>query len=235
MRIKQLFIGKPKTVGRADAAHPMDREWTSGIFKEPVSGPVWLGKEKLAGDGQADLVNHGGLEKAVFCYPSEHYTYWQRQHQIEEMYAGGMGENFSLDGGIEADLSVGDIFSVGDAVVQVSQPRQPCWKPARRFRRKDLALLLQDSGKTGWYFRVLQEGEVAAGQQLTLIDRPTPEWTIETCNRIMHHDKQNFELAAALASCDYLAASWKRTLLKRVEKQQASSIEKRVYGPNMGE
>lgn len=230
--VQNLFVGLPKTVGKKDAKDPMEREWTSAIFKVPVDGPVWLSKTHLAGDGQADLKHHGGPEKAVFVYPSEHYDYWQKEMEMSEMKSGGMGENFSTIHITEESISIGDTFRVGDAIVQVSQPRQPCWKPARRFKRKDLALLIQKSGKTGWYFRVLKEGYVKRGDVLERIDRPCPEWTIARCNYIMHVDKNNLEAAKQLAECKWLAPNWRETLRKRVEKNEQLDVKKRLIGPN---
>lgn len=230
--LSKVFVGLPKVIGDKNAVHPMDREWESAIFKEPVEGPVWVGKTKLDGDGQADLKNHGGLEKAVFAYPSEHYTYWQREHGVAEMGLGGMGENFSTAHISEEVIAIGDAFEIGGAIVQVSQPRQPCWKPARRFKMKNLALLIQDTGRTGWYFRVLQEGHVEEGQTFTLVDRPAPEWTIEQCNNVMHFAKEDLGKAALLAKCEWLAVNWKTTLLNRVEKGKHPLLSKRVFGPN---
>ncbi|MDN4607711.1 MOSC domain-containing protein [Sporosarcina highlanderae] len=221
--INEVFVGKPKTVGDKNATNPLDKEWESAIFKEPVTGKVWVGETGLDGDGQADLKNHGGPEKAIFTYPSEHYTYFHNEYGLTAMKAGGMGENLSLSNMLEKDVCIGDIYEIGEAVIQVSQPRQPCWKPARRHKRKDLALLIQDSGKTGWYFRVLQEGFISAGENLKLVDRLAPEWTIENCNHVMHFDKENIERAAALAACEWLAISWKNTFIKRVEDKKLST------------
>jgi MOSC domain-containing protein YiiM len=230
--LKEVFTGLPKTVGTKAAKSPMEREWTSGIFKEKVEGAVWLSKTKLEGDGQADLENHGGLEKAVFAYPLEHYRYWQQEHGISDISSGGMGENFIIDQINEGMISIGDTFQIGEAIVQVSQPRQPCWKPARRFRTKNLALLIQNTGRTGWYFRVLKEGHVEAGQPLILVENPYPQWTIEKCNEVLHAKKANFEEMRELAACDCLAPKLRDTLHKRMETQEAPNIQKRVYGPN---
>lgn len=230
--LKQVFAGMPKTVGLKEAKNPMDREWTSAIFKEPVPGSVWVGKTGLTGDGQWDLEHHGGPEKAVFAYGYENYTYWQKELGISEITSGGMGENFVMDPITEEMISIGDTFKIGEAVVQVSQPRQPCWKPARRFKVKSLALLLQNTGRTGWYFRVLTEGNVEAGQAFTLIDRPFPQWTIQKCNQIIHAKKQNFEDLYELSQCELLAPGMRATLAKRVEMMETPDIRSRVYGPN---
>lgn len=229
--LKQVFIGKPKTIGEKGAPNIMDREWTSAIFKQPVEGPIWAGNTNLVGDGQADLKNHGGQEKAIFVYPYEHYAHWQKELNSTKIGPGGMGENFSVNF-TEEKIAIGDTFQIGDAVVQVSQPRQPCWKPARRFRVKELALLIQDSGRTGWYFRVLKEGYVEEGQVLTLIDRPHPKWTIQKCNEVMHVDQKNLAAAKELAECELLAVNWRKTLTNRVEKGVFPNINTRVIGPN---
>ncbi|MED3563799.1 MOSC domain-containing protein [Bacillus xiapuensis] len=231
--LKKIFVGMPKTVGEKDASSPMDREWTSAIFKEPVQGPVWVGKTKLTGDGQFDQEHHGGPEKAVFAYSIENYAYWQNELGYPQISPGGMGENFLLENGTEETVSIGDIFKIGESIVQVSQPRQPCWKPARRFRVKTLALLLQNTGRTGWYFRVLKEGLVEEGQTFTLIERPYPQWTISRCNEIIHAKQQNFSDLRELAQCELLAPGLRTTLEKRVDAQLSTvDIRSRVYGPN---
>lgn len=230
--LNKILVGQPVTIGELGAKDPMERLWKSGIFKEEVEGPVFVGFTNIEGDGQADLKHHGGPEKAIFVYPSEHYLYWDKHVQEVEIDAGGMGENFSTVHLSEDNVCIGDTYEIGEAVVQVSQPRQPCWKPARRFKLKSLALLIQNSGRTGWYFRVLKEGKVEKGQTFRLIERPFPEWTIATCNTIMHEDKQNIELARKLATCHLLAPSWRETLHNRVEKGIDSDIKKRVFGPN---
>ncbi|MFO1445606.1 MOSC domain-containing protein [Bacillus sp. Bva_UNVM-123] len=230
--LKKIFVGVPKTVGSKEAKDPMDREWRSGIFKEPIQGNIWVGKTNVAGDGQADLKHHGGPEKAVFSYPNEHYAYWQNELNHPHITAGGMGENFLMENMTEEMISIGDTFQIGEAIIQVSQPRQPCWKPARRFKMKELALLLQNTGRTGWYFRVLQEGFVEEGQKFTLLERPFSKWTIEKCNQIMHMEKDNLEEARELANCELLAINWKTTLHNRVEKGEISNIRNRIIGPN---
>jgi len=215
--LKKLYAGLPKIVGEKQADNPMDQEWTSAIFKQPVQGSIWISKTGLTGDGQADLENHGGLEKAVFGYSVENYTYWQKELETSHLTYGGMGENFLMEHVTESSIAIGDTFQIGDAVVQVSQPRQPCWKPARRFRIKTLALLIQNTGRTGWYFRVLKEGAAEAGQTFTLIDRPYSQWTIERCNEILYAKEPDISKMRELAACDLLAPKLKEKLEKRIE------------------
>lgn len=230
--LKTIFVGLPKTVGNKEAANPMDREWKSAIFKDPVKGSIWVGKTNLSGDGQGDLEHHGGTEKAILGYSFENYSYWQNEQGFPQITPGGMGENFLMTNSNEKTISIGDTFQIGEAVVQVSQPRQPCWKPARRFKIKNLALLMQNTGKTGWYFRVLKEGLVEEGQTFSLLERPYPQWTILKCNQVIHAKEQNFAELRDLAQCELLAPGMRATLEKRVEKGEAADIRSRVFGPN---
>lgn len=228
-----IQVGLPSQFGKDEAAEPMDRLWTTGFYKQPVNGPVRLGVTNLDGDGQADLVHHGGPDKAVLAYSATHYTDWRRKLDNPTLPFGAFGENFTVEGLTEADVCIGDIWKVGDgATVQVSQPRQPCWKLARRWRVKTLALQVQESGCTGWYFRVLTEGAVTAGMPLALVERPHSAWTVLRANRIMHADKDDRQAAAELAAIPALAASWKTTLNRRVEQNVHPDAAKRLIGQN---
>jgi MOSC domain-containing protein YiiM len=232
MLLKYVFAGLPKTVGDKEAATPMEREWTSAIFKEPVEGAVWVGKTGLNGDGQADMENHGGTEKAVLGYSLENYTYWRNELGTSALSSGGMGENFVMENVSEDSISIGDTFQIGEAIVQVSQPRIPCWKPGRRFKIKQLPLLMQNSGKTGWYFRILKEGHVEKGQEFSLLERPYPQWTIAECNRILHSKTPDLEKMRELSQCDLIAQVMKSILEKRIKLKVAPDVTKRVIGPN---
>lgn len=160
--IVSLQVGQPKTLLIEESADSQ-RSWTTGYFKAGVMGSVWLGSVNLEGDGQADLVHHGGLNKAICVYSAEHYPFWHHELNHLDMQHGAFGENFTLVGLTEDDVSIGDIWKVGEALVEVSQPRQPCWKLARRWKMKHLPLRVQQTGRTGWYLRVLREGFIAPG------------------------------------------------------------------------
>ena len=157
-----IQVGLPRFYGRPGADDPMDRPWETGFFKQPVDGPRWLGRTNLAGDGQADLVNHGGPDKAVLCYAASHYPGWRGELDRPELPHGAFGENFTIEGLTEETVCVGDTYRLGGAIVQVSQPRQPCWKLAWRWRLKELTALVERSGRTGWARRVAQRGMTAS-------------------------------------------------------------------------
>jgi MOSC domain-containing protein YiiM len=214
-QVVTIQVGLPRTLGREDAADPMDRLWSTGFFKEPIQDPIWLGRTHLQGDGQADLENHGGPDKAVLAYSADHYPYWREHLALLDLPYGAFGENFTVVGQTEAEVCIGDIYDLGEATVQVSQPRQPCWKLSRRWRIADLAVQVKTVGRTGWYFRVLQEGMVEPGMVLTLRDRPYPEWTVARANHIMHHDFKDWEAAAELAQCPLLSKNWQEHLFRR--------------------
>ncbi|MFP5503622.1 MAG: MOSC domain-containing protein [Candidatus Sericytochromatia bacterium] len=228
--IESLQVGLPRTLGLEGAPEPMDRPWTTGFFKAPVAGPVWLGAEGLEGDGVADRRVHGGPEKAVLVYGAPHYPAWEHELGLV-LPPGAFGENFTVSGQTEAEVCLGDIYAVGEALVEVAQPRQPCWKLSRRWRVPDLAVRVQASGRTGWYLRVHREGRVAAGDRLILLDRPHPEWTVAEANAVMHARGED-RAAAALAACPALAPGWRKTLEARAATGAPTDTRPRLMGPN---
>ncbi|ACM00091.1 Pyridoxal kinase [Cereibacter sphaeroides KD131] len=168
---------RPLTLLTGRAAPLPGSDVLSGIGKTPVAGPLTLGREGFEGDEQADRRVHGGPEKAVHHYPSDHYESWRAElGDLPAILApGGFGENLSTAGLTEAEVAVGDTFRLGGALIQVSQGRQPCWKLNHRFGVPDMARRVQLTGRTGWYYRVLEPGTVAPGDRLELIDRRAPE------------------------------------------------------------
>jgi MOSC domain-containing protein YiiM len=149
-------------------------------------------------------------------YSGDHFPEWRRLLEEPEFAAGGFGENFTVSGIDENSVALGDIYAVGTSLVEVSQPRSPCWKLAARWNRLDLPRLVLKSGRTGWYFRVLQPGVVAAGQELSLVERPCAEWTIARVNEVSYATGRHKDPAArrALAACSALAAPWRAWLLR---------------------
>lgn len=210
-RVLSIQVGRPRRYGTEGAADPNERHWTSGIAKTPVAGPVHLGLTNLTGDEQADRESHGGPDKAVLAYAASHYPLW-RADLGRDLPFGAFGENLTVLGLDEGTVCLGDVFSLGAARLEVSQPRQPCWKLARRWGIHDLTARVEATGRTGWYLRVLEEGSVEAGQPLRLIARPHPEWTVARATAAMRNRKADPHSAAALAACPALSASWRQTL-----------------------
>ncbi len=212
-----IQVGTPKNYGVEGAADAHDMPWTTGFFKLPVDGPVFAATTNLAGDGQADLINHGGIDKAVLAYSAGHYPKWREELRKPDLPYGAFGENLTLAGWSEASVCIGDILRIGKAVFEVSQPRQPCWKLARRWRMHELTAMVVRNGRSGWYLRVLEQGIIAAHMQAVLIDRPNPEWTIARANEILHHRRTDLSLTLELAAVPRLANSWVEELRERAD------------------
>lgn len=229
-KVEHLFIGKAKTYGDDNAAKKMDREWTTAIYRGETDEAVYLTGTGFQNDEVGDKKNHGGPEKAVFCYTAGHYDEWTNALG-QEMGPGGFGENLAVTGLDETNVCIGDVYQLGEARIQVSQPRRPCWRPARRHRIMDLALRIEDSGRTGWYFRVLTEGRVQAGDHFKLLERPNPEWTIGACNEVMYNHTENLGLTESLRDVALLAENWKKSLQKSLDGIPENK-EPRVFGPN---
>ncbi|MFB5673302.1 MOSC domain-containing protein [Paenibacillus terreus] len=191
------------------------KEVLSGINKLPADGPILLTRSGIPGDGQADLVNHGGPDKAVCVYDHSRYAYFA-QLMDRELAFGAFGENVTISGAAEDTVSIGDIYRLGRALVQISQPRQPCFKLAAKYGWKELPQQFQQTGYTGYYFRVLEEGELAAGDAMELVERRKEHITVMEANRIMYQRKDQIEETKRLLDVEALSESWKATLRKRL-------------------
>lgn len=204
----------------------------SAIAKTPVTSRLRLGAEGLTGDFQADRRVHGGAEKAVHHYPFDHYAAWRADLGELPLLAapGAFGENVSTAGMTEDDVAVGDIFRLGGALIQVSQGRQPCWKLNHRFGVPDMARRVQGTGRTGWYYRVLQPGEVAPGDDLLLIDRLAPEWTLRRLWRAMYVDRLNRPELEGIAALAVLADGWRRRAQRRLDSGRIEDWRPRLEG-----
>jgi MOSC domain-containing protein YiiM len=182
-RILSIHTGRVQTLGGdSDAAEP----WTSAIRKARVSGIVQVQQTGIVGDQRADLVHHGGPDKAILAYTAEHYDKWNTEFPGKTFDAGGFGENLTVADLDESQCCIGDTFRVGDCVIEISQPRQPCWKLSRRWDLPRLAVLVQQNGRTGWYLPVLKAGQIEAGMMLEVLARPFPECSIQWANTVMH-------------------------------------------------
>lgn len=214
-RLQSIQVSLPRQIDASKAPDPAGSSWTTGFFKEAVSGPVWLGRINLAGDGQGDRKNHGGVDKAVLVYAASHYPAWRMELGASDLPPGAFGENFTVSGLDEETVCIGDRYAIGAARVEVSQPRQPCWKIAARWQIKDLTARVEASGRTGWYVRVLAEGVVEANDEVLLRERPNPEWTVSRAAAVMR-SRRGHEDAAVLAAVSGLSDAWRERLLQVV-------------------
>lgn len=203
MKIISINVGMPREV-----------DWngtsvTTGIFKQPVQGPVKLELLNLEGDGQADLSVHGGEFKAVYCYPHEHYAYWGKQLPGTVLEMGAFGENFTTAGMLEDTLLIGDRFQVGSAEVMVSQPRVPCFKLGIRFGRRDIIKQFLLSNRPGFYLRVVKEGIVDNGDEWTLLSRNPSAISVNDVIGLYTRSSEDPEKMERALRDENLPASWR--------------------------
>jgi MOSC domain-containing protein YiiM len=209
-------VGAVATHGSFEAVDPLDKRWTTGFFKSPVVGPVaasWLG---LFGDEQADPRFHGGPDKAVLAYSEDHFADWRKLPELAALAGGGFGENLTIRGQSEADVCIGDVWRVGSVLLEITQPRQPCFKLGRRWRKPNLPKRVIALGRTGWYFRVKEEGLLEAGQRMTLESRPQPKWTIAEANRLMYDKRPLESRLREFIALPELSQAWKDELGERI-------------------
>jgi MOSC domain-containing protein YiiM len=214
-RLISVQVGLPAVHGQVEAEDGRARPWRSGYWKSPVAGPVWLGRTNLAGDGQANRKVHGGPDKAVLAYAACHYPDWRRELEASDLPFGAFAENFTVTFQHEGNVCLGDVYTVGGARLEVSQPRQPCQNITRRWQRPGLMERVRETGRHGWYLRVLEEGSVEAGQPLELLERPCPDWTVARATSIMSQRAHDRHAAASLAEVPALADSWREMLGQR--------------------
>ncbi|WP_120497167.1 MOSC domain-containing protein [Kiloniella sp. EL199] len=206
----------------------------SAIAKKPVSGSLKVTNLGFVDDEQADPRHHGGPEKALHHYARDHYSAWMHEFpQIDPavLQVGAFGENISTTGLQEKDVCIGDVFRFGSATVQVAQGRQPCWKLNVRFAFPKMAATVQKSGRTGWYYRVLEEGSVKQGDELTLIDQPNPDWSLLRIQNVLYVDMLNLENLQALASLKELASNWQELARKRLSRLEVEDWNPRLQTP----
>ncbi len=217
MKILSIQVGQPRSYGVEGAEDPLERPWTSAIAKEPVPERVWVGAEGVAGDGHADRKHHGGKYMAVLGYAASHYPRWRRELQAPELAFGAFGENLAIEGAWEHTVCVGDVYRVGEAVLVVTKPRQPCQNLARHFRRPDMVELVLRHQAFGWYYRVAEEGWLEPGMTMTVLDRPYPQWTVKEVERVMRERRHEVAASERLARCQALPDDWRERLVAAVD------------------
>jgi len=193
----------------------------TGIFKDPVDRPVTISNLNLSGDRQADLTVHGGAEKAVYAYPAEHYEYWRNRLPDVPFSWGKFGENLTTEGLMEDALRVGDRLRVGSAVLMVTQPRMPCYKLALRFDRDDMIKRFLTSQRSGFYFSVIEEGQVQAGSKVEILSRDPHRVAVGDIVRLYLGQARDPELLQRAMNVSALPQDWKSDLPLRARVERA--------------
>lgn len=212
MKIISLNIGLPRIV-----------EWnggpvSTGIFKSPVPGAVMLRTLNFDGDRQADLSVHGGVSKAVYAYPVEHYEFWKKELPHTDLPYGMFGENLTTEGLLEDAVHVGDRFRMGEAELMVTEPRLPCYKLGIKFGRSDIIRKFLQSRRTGFYFAVLKEGEVKAGALIELLSRDENRISISDIVRLYAFEKDDLAMLRRVVRLEALSESWREYFQHQLQK-----------------
>ena len=210
MKIISLNVVRPKLVLRN--GEPV----STGILKEPSPERRMLRTLTLDGDRQADLTVHGGRDKAVYAYPSEHYEFWRNELPEMDLPWGMFGENFTTEGLFEDTVNIGDKFRIGAATLIGTQPRMPCYKLGIRFNRNDIIKRFLKSGRTGFYFAVLEEGEVGPGDEIQVIDSDKNNVRVSDITRLYVSEKENQELLRRALEVEALPESWRSHFQERL-------------------
>lgn len=208
MRVVSVNVGEPRVVSAGGQGVE------TAIFKRAVTGPVAVGAGNLAGDRQADLSVHGGRNKAVYAYPFEHYSTWKAETGRDDFEYGQFGENLTTEGLLEESVFLGDRLRIGSAILEVAQPRMPCFKFAIRMNDRTFPKRLMKSGRTGFYLRVFQQGELQAGDAIEIIERGKGAISIQTVWRMATTGEGDPELAKRLAHHDSLGMEWREAMLQ---------------------
>ncbi|MBV9230551.1 MAG: MOSC domain-containing protein [Chloroflexi bacterium] len=209
MKVISVNVGKPQEIAWEG------KTVTTAIFKQPITGPIALHWHNLDGDGQADLKVHGGKDKAIYAFPSEHYRFWRSEFPEMDLPWSMFGENLTTEGLLEDEIMIGDQFRIGTAKVIVRQPRLPCYKLGIKFGREDIVKRFLESGNTGIYFAVLEEGEVAAGAPIIPLERAENSMKLTEITRLFR-DKSNVQALQRAAELPYLADALRKHFRKKL-------------------
>ena len=212
MKLVSVNVGLPREVSW------QGKTVSTGIFKEAIEGSVMVRTLNLDGDKQADLAVHGGVSKAVYAYPVEHYAFWKGELPDTKLPYGMFGENFTTEGLLEDKLNIGDRFRVGEAEVMVTQPRMPCYKLGVKFGRADMVKRFLACRRTGFYFAVLQEGKVQTGDTIELLSRDTNGITVADITRLYAFERNDLKTLRRAVEVEALPDSWRGYFHRQIEK-----------------
>jgi len=216
MKVTAVSVGLPREVAWRG------RTVRTSIFKEPIAGPILVERLNLTGDRQSDLTVHGGAEKAVYVYPSEHYEFWRQKLGIADLPWGSFGENLTTEGLDEATIQIGDQLKIGTASFTVTQPRMPCYKLALRFDRLEMVKLFLQSGRTGFYLSVMQEGELRAGDTISLKREGDSTLAVADVTTLYTQDAVNQELLERATQVTALPEAWREYFRERLREAEST-------------
>ncbi|SRR6266403_639295 len=210
MKVLSINVGLPRDI------QYRGKTVTTSIFKAPVAGHVRVRRLNVDGDRQSDLTVHGGADKAVYVYPAQHYAFWREELPDVDFPWGAFGENFTTAGLLESTTHIGDTLRIGSAELVVTQPRMPCFKLAIRFGRPDMLKRFLQSGRTGFYLRVSQEGEVAPGDAITVVTRDDHAIAVADIVGLYTADATNQDLLRRASALPALPDGWRDYFRKRL-------------------
>ena len=214
MKVVSIHVGLPRTITWKG------RTLQTGIFKVPLNGRVQVRTLNLDGDRQADLSVHGGPDKAVYMYPSEHYDYWQGEFPDMKLPWGMFGENFTTEGLLEEAVNIGDQWRIGSALVMVTQPRVPCYKLAAKFGRQDIIKRFLASGRSGFYLRVMQEGEMGVGDAIELMNQDHHGVTVADVTKLYRDGGDEIGLYQRAVQVEALSEGWRAHFQQQIDQLQ---------------
>lgn len=217
MKVLSVNIGTPKQYDW------MGQAVTTSIFKSPVEGEVRVATLDLAGDQQADLTVHGGVHKAVYVYPHEHYAYWI-ENGIKPLKMGNFGENLTAEGLLEADIHIGDELEIGSARFAVTQPRLPCYKLQVRFNRREMTKIFWKSRRFGFYLKVLREGALAAGAPINIVQRDAKAVSVADLIALYTGDNPDPDILRRVVEVEALPEAWRMDLREHAERYLKASV-----------
>lgn len=216
-------VGTPQRYDSAVSPERLARQqgyWETSFVRVPSAESRWLFTTHLAGNAQADTKNHGRPSQAVLLYAATHYPRWQAELDRSDIGPGGFAENLTVSGLDEGTACIGDIYAIGEARIQVTGPRFPCWKIERRWQIAGLTARVAATGRTGWYCRVVQEGLITPELPILLVDRPYPEWTVALVNDFGHGRNKDLATAEAIAQCPLLNEWWQELVVRRAQEHR---------------
>lgn len=215
-KLISIQVGRIKSYGDKESKEFLEKEWESASVKEAVNGKVWVGKTGLSGDEVADKLHHGGVEKAVFANSYENYKEWCEFLGLDSIPFGALAENLTISGLHESSVCLGDIHKIGSVVLQVSQPRKPCWKIAKRWNNKKFTNEIYTTGLTGWYYRVLEEGFLETGDEVTVVSQDESNVSILDANMAFANPIKYRDILEKILTISSIAPSYKASVEKRI-------------------